>query len=144
MLLNKIFVVYNLGAMTLLQPRFGIYRALLAHGSAEASKHLFIWWLVRRTAIWTNFRATLISSVLLWGTVTTIFYSIENALALPGILQLHFGVLIFGAGVLIYVRTPAIAATDRQTQALVFHGAEARILQLASLVNPDTQCSSVA
>jgi hypothetical protein len=124
--------------MILLLPRFGIYGAMLARGSAEAFKNLFIWWWVRRTAIWTNFRAMLISALLLWGPVTAMCFSLKRALPAPAIVQLSLGALICVAGVLIYVRTPAIAATDRQTLALVFHGTEARMLQFLGLIRPNT------
>jgi O-antigen/teichoic acid export membrane protein len=136
MLLSKIFVVYNLAAMVLLLPRFGIYGAMLARGSAELFKNLFIWWWVRRTAIWTNVRALLTSALLLWSAVTAICYSLKVTVPAPAIVHLLIGVLICGAGALIYVRTPAIATTDRQMLAAVFHGKEARILQFLGLIRP--------
>jgi O-antigen/teichoic acid export membrane protein len=138
MLLSKIFVVYNLAAMVLLLPKFGIYGAMLARGSAEVFKNFFIWWWVRRTAIWTNFRALMISALLLWGTVTTVCYLVKTTVPAPAILQLFFGALICSSGVLIYVRTPAMASTDRQMLASVFHGKEARILRFFGLIKPDT------
>jgi len=134
MLLSKIFVAYNLAAMVLLLPRFGIYGAMLARGSAELFKNLFIWWWVRRTAIWTNVRAVVVSALLLWGALTTLCYSVKLTVSAPAVLQLVFGALICGAGVLIYVRTPAIAPADRQMLAAVFHGAEARMLRLLGLI----------
>jgi O-antigen/teichoic acid export membrane protein len=136
MLLSKIFVLYNLAAMVMLLPRFGIYGAMLARGSAELFKNLFIWWWVRRAAIWTNVRALLVSALLLWGTLTTICYSLKVVVPAPAIIQLLFGALICGAGILTYVRTPALASTDRQMLAKVFHGKEARILQFLGLIRP--------
>jgi O-antigen/teichoic acid export membrane protein len=135
-LLSKIFVAYNIVAMIVLLPVAGIYGAILARGSAEAFKNLFIWWWVRHRAEWMNVRAVLVIAPLLWGAVAATCYAVKRELPGSPILQLVFGALMCGVGLLIYVRTPAIAAADRVILASVFHGKEARVLQRLGLMKP--------
>jgi O-antigen/teichoic acid export membrane protein len=135
-LISKIFIGYNLLAMVLLLPVAGVYGAILARGSAEAFKNLFIWWWVRHRAQWTNARGVLTVAPLLWGAIAAICYAARRGLPAPPVLHLAFGVLLCGLGLLIYVRTPAIAASDREILTSVFHGKEARLLQRLGLLRP--------
>ena len=57
LLLSKVFAVYNAVAILALVPLAGLYGAAIATGTAQAMKNLFVWWHVRDTARWTNFRA---------------------------------------------------------------------------------------
>src|SRR5690606_27903174 len=51
-LASRIFSLYNIAALLVLIPRMGIAGAMLASGSAQLMKHLFIWWFVRDLAVW--------------------------------------------------------------------------------------------
>ncbi len=135
-LLSKIFVAYNLVAMVVLLPIAGIYGAMIARGSAEAFKNLFIWWAVRERAKWTNMRSVLVTALLLWGAAVAICYALKRELPASPILNLTCGVLMCGVTALIYVRSPAIGATDRAILASVFHGKEARLLRHLGLIKP--------
>ena len=46
--------------------------AMLARGSAETLKNLFIWWRVRKAARWSNFGGSVASATLVWGTVALV------------------------------------------------------------------------
>lgn len=135
-LLSKIFVIYNIVSMLILLPRLGIYGAILSRGTAEAFKNLFIWWWVRDRARWDNARAVLTTGVLLWGSIGLICYEAKRLIPLPSIMHCAFGVLMCGLGLLIYLRTPAIGASDRQLLATVFVGKEGRLLQRLGLLRP--------
>jgi O-antigen/teichoic acid export membrane protein len=133
-LLSKIFVAYNVVAMLILLPVAGLYGAILARGSAEAFKNLFIWWWVRHRARWTNALAVPTTAVLLWGAVIGACYAAKQTLDMAPMLQLMLGAAICVIGVLVYVRTPAIGASDRGVLASLFHGREARTLSLLGLM----------
>jgi O-antigen/teichoic acid export membrane protein len=132
-LLSKIFVVYNVVAMLVLLPILGLYGAILARGSAETFKNLFIWWRVRDRAQWTNAGPLLLTAVLLWGAVIAADYALKQYVGGPGILQLTCGVLTSLVGLLVYIRTPAIAASDRVILASILHGRETRALHWLGL-----------
>jgi len=66
-LLSKVFAIYNVSALLVLIPYFGIYGAALAIGSSQILKNSFVWWFVRRRAVWLNAGASMTSSIVLWG-----------------------------------------------------------------------------
>lgn len=133
-LLSKIFVGYNIVAMLVLLPFLGVYGAILARGSAESFKNLFIWWWVRDRAKWDNCVAVLGTALVLWGGVVAAGYIMKSLLPGPPLAHMLFGVLMCGAGLLVYVRTPAIAHSDRQILSTVFKGKEARVLQRLGVI----------
>ncbi|MGA2364391.1 MAG: lipopolysaccharide biosynthesis protein [Steroidobacteraceae bacterium] len=136
-LLSKVFVAYNLVAMIVLLPLVGLYGAILARGSAEAFKNLFIWWSVRQHARWMNFRAVIGYALLVWTPVIAICLLLKRLSVVPPVLQLFIGGLACAIGLLIYVRTPAIANSDRLILGSVFHGKEVRIMRRLGLIAPD-------
>ena len=133
-LLSKVFAIYNVVAMLALVPLFGVYGAAVATGTAQAMKNLFVWWHVRETARWTNFRAMLLSSILIWGAVIALCYAMKKYLHLPVLAQLFCGAVVCAVALLAYVRSPALCASDRQILASVFHGREQRILRWLRVV----------
>ena len=139
-LLSKIFVLYNVAAMIVLLPFAGLYGAILARGSAEALKNLFIWWRVRKTAQWTNYRAVLLSAGLVWGAVIAIDYAFKYQVAAPLLVHLALGIVMSALGLLVYVRSPAIGASDHALLASIFHGRESTALRwLGWLKSTDAQ-----
>ena len=129
LLMSKLFAAYNIAAMFLLVPWLGIYGAALAGGTAQAMKNFFIWWWVRKRAVWTHWRSALLSSIGLWGAVVGICYGLKVLLPLPALVQVVMGVLVFVMAGLIYVRTPALSASDRDILRSVTPEKAARILQ---------------
>jgi O-antigen/teichoic acid export membrane protein len=114
MLLSKVFVIYNLFAMFVLVPSLGIYGAALAGGTSLIFKNAFVWWRVRKLAVWTNAWASLTTSVALWGVATGVCYGLKRALPVPSLFQLVVGVFVFVVMGLIYVRSPALSSSDRE------------------------------
>jgi O-antigen/teichoic acid export membrane protein len=135
-LLSKIFVAYSLVAMIVLLPLLGLYGAILARGSAELLKNLFVWSWVRNRARWSNARPVLLTTLLLWGTIIATCFAAKTAVHAPPLVHMIFGALMCVIGLLVYVRTPAIAASDRTILASVFHGKEARLMQRLGLMKP--------
>lgn len=135
-LLSKVFVLYNLAALVFLLPVAGIYGAVFATGSAQALKNLFIWWRVRTRAVWLNARALLLTATLLWGAIVAACLALRLTVHVPPVVHLALGGLICAAGSLIYLRSPAICASDRAIFASVFRGKESRILRQLGLLAP--------
>jgi O-antigen/teichoic acid export membrane protein len=135
-LLSKVFAIYNVVALLVLLPLAGLYGAAFASGSAQALKNLFIWWHVRRRAIWNNARGALLSGALLWGAAVALCCVLKAVLGVPALVQLLMGAAICGAAALLYLRTPAISSTDRALLASVLGGREAGILRRLGLHMP--------
>jgi O-antigen/teichoic acid export membrane protein len=129
LLMSKLFAAYNILAMFLLVPFLGIYGAAIAGGTAQAMKNFFIWWCVRKRAIWTNARAAVLCSVGIWGVVVGLCYGLKAVIPLPPLFEIALGVMIFVAAGLIYVRSPALSASDREILRTVTPGKAARIMQ---------------
>jgi hypothetical protein len=75
----------------------------------------------------------LITALLLWGAVIAADYAIKHYVGGPAMVQLAFGVLTSLVGILVYVRTPAIGASDRVILASILHGRENRALRWLGL-----------
>jgi O-antigen/teichoic acid export membrane protein len=129
MLLSKVFAGYNILAMVLLVPYLGIYGAALAGGTAQALKNGFVWWYVRKRAVWTNARAALLSSIGLWGAAVAVCYGLKKLLPLPPLVQLSMGAVVFMITGLLYIRSPTLSASDRDILKSVLPGKATRIMQ---------------
>jgi O-antigen/teichoic acid export membrane protein len=133
-LLSKVFAFYNVGAMMVLIPLGGLYGAAIASGSAQAMKNLFIWWKVRRSAVWTNAWSSTLTSMALWGAVVGLCYAAKSMFGLSPLLNLVIGVLLFAPASLLFLRSPALSADDRTILASVFRGKEAVMMQHIGLL----------
>jgi O-antigen/teichoic acid export membrane protein len=134
-LMSKVFAIYNVVALLALLPLMGLYGAAFASGSAQAFKNLFIWWRVRRRAVWNNVRGAL-AGALLWGATVVVCCVINAILPVSALVQLIIGAVICGAAALLYLRTPAISATDRSLLAAVLGKREAGMLRRIGLHMP--------
>jgi O-antigen/teichoic acid export membrane protein len=135
-LLSKLTALYNLAALFMLVPALGIYGAALASGSSQALKNFFIWWHVRDGARWLNARDALVSAIGVWGGAVLACYALKYLIHVHALVQLLFGVVIFAAAALIYIRTPALSASDRSILGSVLKGREGVILQRLGLLLP--------
>jgi len=127
-LLSKLSLIYNVLSMLVLLPAFGLYGAAISTGTATLMKNLFIWWHVRDTARWINLRSVVLMVVFLWGTLIGACYAIKAVLPAPPIVQMLIGGVLCLAATLLYIRSPAIAESDRQLLAQLLHGREAALL----------------
>jgi O-antigen/teichoic acid export membrane protein len=112
-LLSKVFLVYNLVAMSVLVPALGVFGAALAAGSAQMLKNLFIWWHVRDTAVWLNARSALLTGFSLWGAAAAVCIGLKAVFDGPALAEMIVGACVIGATWLIHLRSPAIAQADR-------------------------------
>jgi O-antigen/teichoic acid export membrane protein len=134
LLLSKVFAAYNILAMFLLVPALGIYGAALAGGSAQALKNFFIWWNVRKRAVWTNAGGALLSSVGLWGAAVGICYALKAFVPLPALVQVVMGVVIFVITGLLFIRSPALSSSDRNILRSVTPEKATRIMQRVGFI----------
>jgi O-antigen/teichoic acid export membrane protein len=136
MLLSKVFAIYNVIAIVALLPVAGLYGAAFATGSGQTLKNLFIWWHVRDRARWLNGASVLATGLGLWAAVAGVCYLFKVFAPAPPLVQLIFGAAMCGGGILLYLRSPAISASDRAILSSVLHGKEARIFRLLGLLAP--------
>lgn len=135
-LLSKIFAFYNIASMVVLIPLAGLYGAAISSGSAQALKNLFIWWSVRKTAVWTNRWVALSTAIGLWGLVVIICEAAKSVTHLPAVVNLLIGVVVFSVASLLFLRTPALSTEDRTILASIFRGKEGRLMQRIGLLRP--------
>lgn len=136
-LLSKLFLIYNVLSMLVLLPAFGLYGAAISTGTATLMKNLFIWWHVRDTARWINIRSVVAMIVLLWGTLVGACYAIKTVLPAPPIVQMLIGAVLCAGATLLYIRSPAIANSDRELLANLMHGRESALLAKLGLAPPN-------
>ncbi len=129
-LLSKIFAGYNILAMLILIPKLGLYGAALASGSAQLLKNAFVWWHVRRRAVWVNAASSSLFSIALWTATVAVCSAIKHIVALPPLAEVLIGLLIFGLAGLLYIRSPILCRSDRELLQNLFPGKEMRILRL--------------
>jgi O-antigen/teichoic acid export membrane protein len=127
-LLSKISAIYNAAMLLVLIPVAGVYGAALATGSAQLFKNAFIWWHVRDMARWTNLRAVITTSVVIWMPCLAVCFAMKHWLAGSPVLLLIAGAAACGLALLLYLRSPALSLSDREILAAVFHGRESRLL----------------
>ncbi|HEX4241919.1 MAG TPA: lipopolysaccharide biosynthesis protein [Steroidobacteraceae bacterium] len=135
-LLSKIFAAYNVLAMLVFIPWWGLYGAAIASGSAQALKNLFVWWHVRQRAVWLNAPTALGLSLAFWGGATGICYALKAAIPAPSYVHLGFGLLVFACVGMIAVRSPVLSRTDRELFFRLFQGRETRLLKILGLLTP--------
>jgi O-antigen/teichoic acid export membrane protein len=135
-LLSKMFAAYNVVALFVLVPYMGLYGAALAIGSSQVFKNSFIWWHMRRHAIWGNAAVSIVTSLALWGGAVILCYGIKTWLVAPALVQLLLGVVVFIGFALIHVRGPILCASDRDMLLKLFPGREMRLLRVIGLLNP--------
>jgi peptidoglycan biosynthesis protein MviN/MurJ (putative lipid II flippase) len=135
-LLSKVFAAYNVLALFVLVPYLGLYGAALAIGSSQFFKNTFVWWHMRRRAVWVNAGRSTAASLALWGTAVLACTLLKSSVPMPAILQLLAGVVVFAGFLLIHVRGPILCRSDRDMLLRLFPGREMRLLRLLGLFNP--------
>jgi O-antigen/teichoic acid export membrane protein len=129
LLLSKLFAVYNLVAMAALVPLIGIYGAALAAGTAQLMKNAFVWWRVRRRAVWTNGSVMVPISLGLWSAGTAACFGLKTLVDLPPVVDLIIGLVVFACVGAIFLRSAAISSTDRAILAALVPGKAMRALR---------------
>ncbi len=141
-LLSKVFAIYSVVALLVLVPIAGVYGAVIASGSAQVFKTLFIWWHVRHRARWLQGGLAFASALVLWGTALAACYLLKTSVHAPALAHLMLGAAICGAAVLVHLRSPAISASDRALLGSVLRGKESRVLRMVGLLKPGSENDS--
>jgi O-antigen/teichoic acid export membrane protein len=134
-LLSKIFAAYNVLALFVLVPTLGLYGAALAIGTSQMLKNSFVWWHMRRRAVWLNAASSIAANVVLWGCVVAVCYGIKKLVPAPAFVQLLLGALVFAGALMIHIRGPVLCRTDRELLLRLFQGRETRLLRALGLLN---------
>jgi hypothetical protein len=110
-------------------PVAGLYGAAIATGTLHLFRNLWVWWKVRATARWTNCRAAVTTGLMIWATAVALCFLVKSVLKAPPHVGMIVGAVIcLGAG-LVFIRSPAIADSDREILGGVLHGREAALLR---------------
>lgn len=133
-LLSKVFAIYNVIAMLVLVPRMGLYGAALAIGTSQTLKNAFVWWYVRRRAVWLNAGASIVGAAS-WAGVAALCYGVKATIPAPAWLQLLFGAALIAGATLLWMRGPGLCGTDRAILMNLFQGREARFLRVLGLLH---------
>jgi len=114
LLASKIFALFNVAALLVVVPAWGVYGAAISTKGFDGLKNLFVWWHVRRRANWLNVGSVLLSAVLVWGGAVALCYGAKRLIPLPALGQLVIGAMVLGAAMLVYLRSPALSRYDRE------------------------------
>jgi len=135
LLFSKLFGVYNVVALLIMLPVWGVAGAAIASGSTQLLRDAFVWWRVRAVARWLNAGPALFWGVLIWGAATFACLSLKRLFTLPDIADLVIGAAVIAVAWLLFVRSPAISEADRTLLQSVMRGKETRILRMIGLLN---------
>lgn len=125
---------YQVLAMLVLVPAFGLLGAALASGTFHILRNLFVWWNVRHEGRWTNARAALLTATVVWGGAATLCVFGRDQLALPVLAELALGGIVCALALMLYIRSPAVADSDRQILGNILHGNEGKALRWLGLL----------
>jgi O-antigen/teichoic acid export membrane protein len=126
---SQLFGFYQVVAMLILIPVAGLYGAAVATGTLHLFRNLWVWWNVRATARWTNFRAAVTSGFIIWGSAIGVCFILKSLLRAPPIINLLIGAMVCAVAALVYIRSPAISTSDREMLGGVLHGRESVALR---------------
>lgn len=130
-LLSKVFAFSNILGLLVMVPLAGIQGAAISTGTSIALKNVFIWWHVRHSARWRNWRPALASAALVWGTFWLVGTELKRFVAGPPLLQLVIGALLCAAWGLVFLRTAALSLADREMVGRLVSG---RVADLARVL----------
>jgi O-antigen/teichoic acid export membrane protein len=133
-LLSKMFAIYNVVALLLLIPYMGLYGAALAIGSSQILKNGFVWWYVRRRAVWLNAAVSAIGSAAMWSATLAACYGIKTVVHAPALVQLIMGAVLIGLVALLHIRGPILCKSDRELLLRLFQGREVKVLRVLGLL----------
>jgi len=138
-LFSQLFGIYQIACMLLLVPRWGLLGAAVSTGTYHLLRNSFVWWQVRPDARWLNFPAVAGCATAIWGGAILACSVLKSTLHTPPIVSLACGAVVCLLAAWLYVRSPALARTDRELLGQLFHGREARLLQRLGVLQPQAR-----
>lgn len=133
-LLSKVFAFANVIGLMVMVPLAGIQGAAISTGTSIALKNVFIWWHVRRSARWRNWRPALVSATVVWGSFWMAAAGLKEWVAGPALLQLIIGALLCAVWALVFLRTAALSLADREMVGRLVSGRVADLARLLGVV----------
>lgn len=133
-LLGKVFAFSNVIGLLVMVPVAGIYGAAISTGTSIALKNIFVWWHVRRSARWRNWRPALLSASMVWGGYCVVAGGIKDFVAGSLLLQLMVGALLGAVFALAYLRTAALSMADRELVGRLVSGKAADLARLLGVM----------
>lgn len=133
-LFSKLFGLANIAGMFALIPLFGVTGAVVASGTAQAMKNAFIWWHVRQRARWINARSAVLAGAGLWTVVMVLGMLVRSGSEQRPVVCLGIVALLVAGAMLLHVRGPALAKSDRTILASVTRGRESGLLMRLGLL----------
>jgi O-antigen/teichoic acid export membrane protein len=130
---SQLFGLYQIAAMFALIPLMGLYGAATATGTLHLFRNLWVWWHVRGTARWLNFRAAITMGVTIWGAAIALCVLLKQLLPVPALGQLIIGGVVCAGASLLFIRSSAISNSDREILGGVLHGRESAVLRWLGL-----------
>lgn len=130
---SQLFGLYQIVAMLVLIPLLGLYGAAIATGTLHLFRTLWVWWMIRDTARWLNVGPALRQGFAIWGTAALACAAVKHFVPMPATANIAFGVLACGASVLLFLRSGAIAQSDREILANLMRGKESAVLRWLGL-----------
>jgi O-antigen/teichoic acid export membrane protein len=138
---SQLFGIYQIVAMLSLIPILGLYGAAIATGTLHLFRNLYVWWHVRANARWTNWQAVLSIGLIVWGAAIAACMALRHAVTLSPTINMLCGLVIFVIAALVYIRSAAIAKSDREILANVLHGHEGRVLRWIGMLPREPKTS---
>jgi hypothetical protein len=89
---------------------------------------------VRKRAIWLNAWSSLTISSALWGAAVVVCYGLKALLPVPPLPQLFIGLVVFSVFGFVYLRSPALSASDRQIMTSIMGEKATSILRRVGLL----------
>lgn len=136
-LISQSFGIYQVLAMLILIPAIGLPGAAIATGTFHLFRNLFVWWHVRKVAVWTNFRLVVVYGAVIWLAAGWLCSLVRDTTTLPPAVDIFFGMIVCTLAVLVYIRSPAISESDRRILGNLLHGQEGKVLRWVGLVAAD-------
>jgi O-antigen/teichoic acid export membrane protein len=134
-LASKIFGAYNIVALLALVPLLGVYGAAIASGTAQAMKNLFVWWHVRKRAVWQHGVKVLVGSAIIWTTCIVTCRWIAGQCPESPVLTMTAGCVLIGAAALLSTRGPGLTTENRALMSEILRGREAKWLRIAGIIH---------
>ena len=131
-LASKLIGILSIAGSILLIPRFGVLGAAVAAGMGVLLKNLFIWWFVRKLAVWRNGTMFVVKSILIWTVFVVLVLGIKRWLGEWPVLELGAAIVAAGLFFLVQIRA-AMGPDEREIVARTFSGREQRILRLLGI-----------
>ena len=138
-LMSKMFAAYNVAALLVLIPTLGLLGAVLASGSSQVFKNLFIWWRVRDRARWINAYSAVPFAVTIWGGAVATCYALKTLTDTGPLGSILMSLPIWVTFGMIFLRGPAVSSTDRAILTSILRGKEQRLLRMVGLLRPSAQ-----